>query len=147
MLEQARKSNPAATLEEIKTGAGSLREDLEAANKAVDFLRKEYATKIRLLELDVLLAEQEFATANCVLPMVRGRFDSGRATASEVIEKENAVRGLKVRVDQRKAILELYRKMPDVQIEPPKAEPLKPEPLKPEPLTPVEDAEATDKPD
>jgi hypothetical protein len=118
-LEQGRKSTPARTPEEIKKWMPNSWDELEAANKAVDFLRNEYATQVRLLKLDVLHAEQECAAAKLALSRAQ---NLGVAIAkSDLDEKAHAAQAAEVRLEQRKAILELYLKIPDVRIESPKA--------------------------
>jgi len=119
LLEEGRKSTPTQTPEEIKKRWWTFWEGLEAANKAVDFLRTEYATQVRLLELDLLRAEQECAAASSALSRTQGL---GAAIAkSELDEKAHAAQAAEVRLEQRKAILQLYLKIPDVRTESPKA--------------------------
>jgi hypothetical protein len=120
LLEQVRKGTPAETPEEIKKRAPNFWDELEAANKAVEFLRNQYATQVRLLELDVLHAEREYAAASSALSRAQ-RLPGGVISQSALDEMAYAAQAAEVRVEQRKAILELYRKIPDGRIESPKA--------------------------
>ncbi|MHB1037078.1 MAG: secretin N-terminal domain-containing protein [Pirellulales bacterium] len=133
VLAELRKRNPDATDDDIRESPSL--NAREAAKKRVDFLRKEYATQVRLLELDLARAEQELAAANEALVRAKQLTDRGLVPQSDVIEKETATRGAQIRLEQLNTILKLYATIPDAQPEPPKSE-VKPEPKKPAATTP-----------
>jgi hypothetical protein len=83
---------------------------LKQRESRLAFAREEYNAQLRLLEIDVLDATNEWNTANNKRAMITALFQSSTIPKTEKDEADRAAQAAKLRLERANTLLELYRK-------------------------------------
>jgi hypothetical protein len=83
---------------------------LKRGESRLAFSREEFAAQLRLLEIEVRDATNEFNTANNKRNLVTALFQSNSISKAEKVEVDRVAEKTKLRLERANTLLELYRK-------------------------------------